>query len=74
MYPDVAPEIKFSSRVNLTFVHAGTGVVQASHLRSMNPWNPSTTMENILTEIRKEMATGVNKKAVQPEEGLTFDN
>lgn len=53
----------------------------------MNNWNQTTTMENILTEIRKyklcfyrllmlvrEMASGVNKKAVQPEDGLVYSD
>ena len=75
------------SKVNLSFVDGRTGRVLVNGIRSLGGWNPLYSMETILADIRRfvgfddgiahvlharEMASGSNKKAVQPAEGSIF--
>ncbi|KAJ3355289.1 E2 ubiquitin-conjugating protein mms2 [Allomyces javanicus] len=70
-YPDSAPIVKFISKVNLPCVHASTGRVEPSKLDCLARWSRSYTMETVLSEIRREMATS-GRKLPQPPEGSTF--
>ncbi|CAN1306491.1 Ubiquitin-conjugating enzyme E2 variant 1D [Linum perenne] len=58
-YPEKPPTVRFHSRVNMTCVNHETGVREY-------------TMEDILTQLKKEMATAQNRKLVQPPEGTYF--
>lgn len=68
-YPRRPPQVRFTSKINMGCVNQRDGNVQLSILTS---WNPNTTIENILLELRKEMASAANKKLPQPAEGTTF--
>lgn len=71
-YPDQPPTIKFISKVNLPCVDSKTGHVTPSSFHTLRDWKRAYTMETILLDLRKEMATSSNKKLPQPKEGSTF--
>jgi ubiquitin-conjugating enzyme E2 variant len=70
-YPKVPPQIKFASKVNLPFVN-GTGQVVPTQFATFAQWNPRTTLEGALQDIRREMAAPANRKLAQPAEGATY--
>ncbi|KIM38360.1 hypothetical protein M413DRAFT_447842 [Hebeloma cylindrosporum] len=71
-YPDVRPDVQFLSRVNLPFVNQQNGKVDPTKLPVLANWSRSLSIENVLVEIRKEMASFNNRKLPQPPEGSTF--
>ncbi|PPQ80002.1 hypothetical protein CVT25_001408 [Psilocybe cyanescens] len=71
-YPDARPEVEFVSRVNLPFVHQITGKVDPTKLPVLANWSRALSIEHVLVEIRKEMASFNNRKLPQPPEGSTF--
>ncbi|KAF8159959.1 ubiquitin-conjugating enzyme/RWD-like protein [Crassisporium funariophilum] len=71
-YPDVRPDVQFISRVNLPFVNQLNGKVDHTKLPVLDKWSRNLSIENILVEIRKEMASFNNRKLPQPPEGTTF--
>jgi len=71
-YPDVAPEVKFISRVNLPFVDQTSGKVDLKKIPTLGVWHFDMGLETLLVEIRKSMASGENKNLPQPDEGTMF--
>ncbi|KAJ7264384.1 UBC-like protein [Mycena rebaudengoi] len=71
-YPDAAPTVQFLSRVNLPFVASTTGLVDPARLAVLATWTRASSLETLLVEIRKEMASPANRKLPQPPEGSTF--
>ncbi|KAF8479605.1 UBC-like protein, partial [Russula ochroleuca] len=71
-YPDKPPAIQFVSRVNLPFVSQTDGKVDRSKLPVLASWNRNNSIETVLVEIRREMASFSNRKLPQPPEGSTF--
>ncbi|KAF4610976.1 hypothetical protein D9613_006508 [Agrocybe pediades] len=71
-YPDERPDVQFISRVNLPFVNQTNGTVDPSKLAVLANWGRHLSIENVLVEIRKEMASFNNRKLPQPPEGSTF--
>ncbi|XBW34959.1 hypothetical protein QEN19_000523 [Hanseniaspora menglaensis] len=71
-YPDEPPLIKFVSKINLQCVDQKTGDVIVDKFTIMNNWKRSTTIEDCLMELRKEMITPANKTLAQPNEGSIF--
>ncbi|KAF9038080.1 UBC-like protein [Panaeolus papilionaceus] len=71
-YPDARPEVQFISRVNLPFVSQTDGVVDHTKLPVLAHWNRNSSIETLLVEIRREMASFNNRKLPQPPEGSTF--
>lgn len=71
-YPDQPPTVRFLSRVNLPFVSQTDGRIDASKLPVLADWSRSKSLETVLVEIRKEMASFNNRKLPQPAEGSTF--
>ncbi|RKO99692.1 hypothetical protein CXG81DRAFT_30140 [Caulochytrium protostelioides] len=69
-YPDVPPDVAFVSRINLpNSVDAQGKVVK---LPCLDAWKRHFTLESLLAELRREMASSANKKLPQPAEGSTF--
>jgi len=66
--------VSFTSRVNLNFVNGMTGSLLVDSIPSLRGWGQGHTMETVLVDIRREMASSHNKKLVQPEEGTTFES
>ncbi|KAK6985015.1 ubiquitin-conjugating enzyme/RWD-like protein [Favolaschia claudopus] len=71
-YPERPPVVQFLSRVNLPFVSQSDGSVDPSRLPVLASWSRASSLETVLVEIRKEMATPTNRKLPQPPEGSMF--
>ncbi|GAY32979.1 hypothetical protein CUMW_005070 [Citrus unshiu] len=68
-YPEKPPSVRFHSRINMTCVNHETGVVEPKKFGLLANWQREYTMEDILTQLKKEMAAPHNRKLVQPPEG-----
>ncbi|KAI1278291.1 ubiquitin-conjugating enzyme/RWD-like protein [Xylaria sp. FL0933] len=71
-YPDLPPTIRFISQVNLPCVNPRNGVVDPKQLPCLANWKRENTMETILIELRRYMASSQCKKLPQPPEGSVF--
>ncbi|KAJ7557685.1 hypothetical protein O6H91_04G005400 [Diphasiastrum complanatum] len=71
-YPDKPPSVRFYSRVNMTCINQETGLVEPRHFPLLANWRREYTMEDILTELKREMAVSYNRKLQQPPDGSTF--
>ncbi|OBA16318.1 uncharacterized protein OGAPODRAFT_16070 [Ogataea polymorpha] len=71
-YPEKPPIVRFISKINLPCVDQNTGLVLASKFPTLSSWKRTYSMEILLLELRKEMASGANRKLPQPSEGETF--
>ncbi|KAJ1385782.1 Ubiquitin-conjugating enzyme E2 [Sesbania bispinosa] len=71
-YPEKPPSVRFHSRINMTCVNHETGVVEPKKFGLLANWQREYTMEDILTQLKKEMAAPHNRKLVQPPEGTYF--
>ncbi|CAN6173876.1 unnamed protein product, partial [Urochloa humidicola] len=71
-YPEKPPSVRFHSRVNMTCVNHETGLVDPKKFSVLANWQREYTMEYILTQLKKEMASPQNRKLVQPPEGTFF--
>ncbi|KAF0908451.1 hypothetical protein E2562_025418 [Oryza meyeriana var. granulata] len=71
-YPDKPPTVRFHSRINMACVNPDTGLVEGKKFHMLANWQREYTMENILTQLKKEMAAPHNRKLVQPPEGTFF--
>ncbi|KAG0166712.1 E2 ubiquitin-conjugating protein mms2 [Apophysomyces sp. BC1034] len=70
-YPDAPPVVRFVSRINLPSVNPQSGVVEPHRLPCLAQWRRGYTLETVLLELRREMAT-LGRKLPQPLEGTTF--
>ncbi|WVN87988.1 uncharacterized protein L203_103186 [Cryptococcus depauperatus CBS 7841] len=70
-YPDAPPLVKFESKINLPSVNQ-QGLVDLSRINTLPRWSRNFTLETILVELRREMASPSNRKASQPPEGTNF--
>ncbi|AFR96206.1 ubiquitin-conjugating enzyme E2 [Cryptococcus neoformans C23] len=70
-YPDVPPLVKFESRISLPCVNQ-QGLVDFSRISSISRWNRNFTLETVLVELRRDMASPANRKSSQPPEGVDF--
>ncbi|XP_058108282.1 ubiquitin-conjugating enzyme E2 variant 1D-like isoform X1 [Magnolia sinica] len=68
-YPDNPPSVRFQTRINMTCVNQETGVVEPALFPMLADWQREHTMEDILTQLKKEMASPQNRKLAQPPEG-----
>ncbi|KZF22312.1 UBC-like protein [Xylona heveae TC161] len=71
-YPDVPPDVTFVSKINLPCVDPRNGKVDPTKLQCLSQWKRDYTMETILSELRRSMASPANKKLPQPPEGSTW--
>ncbi len=71
-YPDAAPQIWFRSKINLSCVDQRDGRVDAGKFTPLGQWKRAFTLETVLTELRRDMASSSNKKLPQPPEGQTY--
>lgn len=70
-YPDEPPKVLFVSRINLPCVDS-QGKVVFDDFDTLKNWKRSYTMETVLLELRKSMASPAHKKLPQPSEGATY--
>jgi ubiquitin-conjugating enzyme E2 variant len=71
-YPDKGPKIRFQSRINMSCV-LPDGTVDPSRFPVLGQWRREYTLETILLELRREMASSHNRKLPQPPEGTTYN-
>lgn len=71
-YPNRPPTVRFLSRINMTCVSKESGVVEPRHFPMLANWRTEYTMEDILMELKREMAAPYNRRLSQPPEGSTF--
>ncbi|KAI0698332.1 UBC-like protein [Cytidiella melzeri] len=71
-YPEQPPTVQFVSRVNLPFVSQVDGKVENTKLPCLAHWTRSSSIETVLVDIRREMASFNNRKLPQPPEGSVF--
>lgn len=70
-YPEKAPLVKFQSRINMDCV-APDGRVNPATFQVLGRWNRGYTMETVLVELRRAMASPNNKRLPQPPEGTMY--
>ncbi|ORZ09475.1 ubiquitin-conjugating enzyme/RWD-like protein [Absidia repens] len=70
-YPDMPPEVRFLSKINLPSVHLENGAVDSRRLPCLASWKRDYTIETVLTELRREMAT-IGRKLPQPKENSLY--
>ncbi|CAI4217454.1 unnamed protein product [Parascedosporium putredinis] len=63
----------FVSQVNLPCVNPRNGVVDPKQLPCLTNWQRNHTMETVLIELRRYMASATNKKIPQPPEGSVYE-
>jgi len=71
-YPDEPPTVQFVSKVNLPFVDQTDGKVTPGRIAVLASWRRDYSLETVLVEIRREMASSQNRKLPQPPEGSVF--
>mmetsp|Transcript_13407 Transcript_13407/g.20377 ORF Transcript_13407/g.20377 Transcript_13407/m.20377 type:complete len:148 (+) Transcript_13407:90-533(+) len=71
-YPNVPPEVRFVSRINMPCVDQKTGKVIIARVHAMRNWNRSMGIEEVLVSLRMEMCSPGNRGLRQPMEGSTF--
>ncbi|KAG5240512.1 Ubiquitin-conjugating enzyme E2 variant 1A [Salix suchowensis] len=62
-YPDNPPSVRFQTRINM---------VEPSLFPMLANWQRECTMEDILTQLKKEMMAPQNRKLSQPPEGVSI--
>lgn len=68
-YPANPPTVRFQTRINMTCVNQGSGMVEPSLFPMLANWRMEYTIEGVLTALKKEMMSPQNRKLYQPPEG-----
>uniref|UniRef100_A0A7S2GWN6 UBC core domain-containing protein n=1 Tax=Alexandrium andersonii TaxID=327968 RepID=A0A7S2GWN6_9DINO len=63
-YPDAPPEVKFTSPIRMTCVEADGQVKPTWGI--LSAWRREYTMETVLEQLRREMASSANRRLPQP--------
>ncbi|KDN41333.1 UBC-like protein [Tilletiaria anomala UBC 951] len=71
-YPDRPPEVHFLTKINLPCVDQSNGKVEPRLFPVLAQWRRDYTIETILIELRREMASSANRKLPQPAEGSMY--
>jgi len=69
-YPKEPPLVRFVTRVNIAGVDAGNGEIQRKKVEAW--WNPTSTIYELLTKVRYDMASPANRRNQQPPEGAEY--
>ena len=70
-YPDAPPEVWFLTKINLPCVQPD-GRVNPAQFPMLGHWRREYTLENVLVELRRDMASPTNRKLPQPPEGTSY--
>eukprot|EP01027_Heterolobosea_sp_BB2_P001926 GEZU01002883.1.p1 GENE.GEZU01002883.1~~GEZU01002883.1.p1 ORF type:complete len:152 (-),score=30.18 GEZU01002883.1:165-587(-) len=71
-YPNKPPTVRFVTRINMGCVD-GSGNIDKTRFPLLgSAWNSKYTIEKILQELRKEMASPANRKLPQPPENARY--
>ncbi|KXZ51432.1 hypothetical protein GPECTOR_12g394 [Gonium pectorale] len=71
-YPEQPPKIWFKSRINLACIDQRDGRVDPTKFAMLGAWKREYTLEQVLTEIRRDMSSPQNRKLPQPPEGSNY--
>lgn len=71
-YPDVAPAVKFVTKINLNGINNTNGTVDPRTLPLLAKWQSNYNIKSILVELRRLMTIKENAKLPQPPEGQTY--
>mmetsp|Transcript_19788 Transcript_19788/g.48576 ORF Transcript_19788/g.48576 Transcript_19788/m.48576 type:complete len:140 (+) Transcript_19788:87-506(+) len=71
-YPDKAPTIRFTSKVNMQCVDQRNGMVDHRGVQVLAQWNRNYSLERLLHELRREMMKPENRRLPQPADGANF--
>ena len=71
LYPDKPPEVKFHTQINLGCADARNGSVKPTW-GVVGNWRREYTIESVLDQLRREMASSANRKLPQPPEGTMY--
>lgn len=72
-YPDCPPTCKFLTKINMKGVDENGGV-QKKDVQILAKWNRAYTIQTLLKELRRLMATKENYKLPQPPENSSYYN
>ena len=70
-YPEEAPRVRFLTSVVMSGVDGG-GFIDYGTFTPVRKWTNRSTLESLLTDIRREMAAPHNRKLAQPPEGTMY--
>jgi ubiquitin-conjugating enzyme E2 variant len=70
-YPQEAPKVRFLTSVCMSGVDA-RGRLDYGSFGPIKHWTSRSTLESLLTDIRREMAAPHNRKLQQPPEGTMY--
>ena len=70
-YPERPPKVRFISRINMASA-TPTGEIDPARFPVLGNWRREYTMETVLQELRREMASAANRKLPQPPEGTNY--
>eukprot|EP00892_Ulva_mutabilis_P012013 jgi/Ulvmu1/9184/UM005_0284.1 len=70
-YPEKAPTVKFKTRINMSCVD-GSGNIVSGKFEMLRNWKKEYTIETVLLELRREMASSANRKLSQPPENTVY--
>lgn len=65
---------RFVSRVNMGCVNQKTGEIDPRKLPILHTWHRGLSIEAVLKDLRREMASPHNRMLPQPSEGSTYEN
>eukprot|EP01104_Vermistella_antarctica_P002420 TRINITY_DN12662_c0_g1_i1.p1 TRINITY_DN12662_c0_g1~~TRINITY_DN12662_c0_g1_i1.p1 ORF type:complete len:142 (+),score=22.80 TRINITY_DN12662_c0_g1_i1:128-553(+) len=72
-YPHNPPDVRFTSRINMTGVNQQNGTVDKKAYPMLGTqWKATYNLEYVLQQLRRQMSTPANKKLSQPPEGTSF--
>jgi len=70
LYPDTPPVVRFNTQVNMGAVEKNGAIKQ--NWGVLGSWKREYTIETILDQLRRDMASSSNRKLGQPAEGATY--
>ncbi|KAG5444227.1 hypothetical protein CRM22_003808 [Opisthorchis felineus] len=71
-YPDVAPSVRFVTRIRMHGVNENNGQIDSRLFPTLTKWTRGLQMRHVLLELRHKMAAPENARLSQPAEGSTY--